>query len=151
MNKLYFQLRPAKRSFFSFFGLLYLLFLLLSTSSLQAQSTTSIVPGTETVGGLNWKDQGTIMQIVQQELSATNNSLAQPNITDWSTAMLEAYRSLLSYTQLEIQVNHDMPSAIEKAFVQMRTEVVSYPAARAMVMDDMQAQKIELIQKLTNQ
>ncbi len=128
--------------------------LILSTTisnNLFGQSSTSIAGGIETAGGLEWKSQVAIQQIIQQELVLTNNELAGPNVTDWSTAMLEAYRSLLTYTQAEMQVNHDMPSVMDKAFLQMQTETVPNQSFRAMVLDDMQAKKVELIQKLTNQ
>lgn len=153
MSKFYAKSLPSKSPISWLSGSFFFLCLVLGTSfsDLQAQSSTSIAGGIATQGGLEWKSSSAIQQILQQELLVTNNELAGPNVTDWSTAMLEAYRSLLIYTEAEMQVNHDMPSVMDKAFVQMATETVSDPKFRAMVMDDMQAKKIELIQKLTNQ
>jgi len=154
MSKFYPQSIAFKKSFRLLSRLYLFLALVLSTalySSLQAQSSSSIAGGVATAGGFEWKSQASIQQIIQQELVATNNELANPGVTDWSTATLEAYRSLLTYTQVEMLVNHDMPSVMDKAFLQMTTETVPNPSFRTMVLDDMQAKKIELIQKLTNQ
>ncbi len=48
---------------------------------------------------LLWKDAATMQQIIQTELTETNLELVKPNLTDWSVAMLEAYKSFLTHTQ----------------------------------------------------
>lgn len=121
--------------FVSFFGM-------------NAQTSASVALHSD---GFQWKSPSEVQQIIQQELDQTNATLALPNLTDWSTAMLDAYRSLLTYAKAEVQVNHDFPNALDKAFNQMKNESVPNPPARAMVMDDMQAKKVELVQKLTYQ
>lgn len=87
--------------------------------------------------------------IIQQELTDTNNALAMPNQTDWSDAMLKAYRSFLQFAQTNVPGNHDMEAALNQAYKSTQTEVVPDPAARAMVMDDLYQKRVELEQKLT--
>jgi hypothetical protein len=119
-----------------------------SFSMMNAQANSSL---TENTNGLVWKDKLTIEQIVQQEITKTTAALASQGLTDWSTAMLEAYKSLLLYTQLGMQESHDMPDILDKAFIQMENESVQNPDSRKMVLDDMKAKQVELIQKLTDQ
>jgi hypothetical protein len=121
---------------------------LLSFSTAQAQANASLMVQSS---GFEWKDQATIQQVIQQELTQTNAALSVPNLTDWSQAMLEAYRSLLTFTQAEMPGNHDMQGVLDKAFHQMEIEPVQDPKFRAMVIDDMKAKQVELVQKLTFQ
>lgn len=115
---------------------LSLLIVLFSGLAVQAQDS-------------RWKDQATMNSIVQQELTDTNNALAMPNQTDWSDAMLNAYRSFLQFAQTEMASNHDTEAALNLAYKLTQTEVVPNPAARAMVMDDLHQKRVELEQKLT--
>ena len=122
--------------------------LILPNGNLNAQAVALF---TDPSGGLQWKDQVTIEQVIQQELTETNASLTMPNLTDWSSAMLAAYRSLLTYTQAQLQENHDIQDVLDKAYVLMQMEPVQQPASRAMVLDDMKAKQVELAQKLSFQ
>lgn len=88
---------------------------------------------------------------MQQEITKTTSELSAQGLTDWSTAMLEAYKSLLLNTQAGMHESDDMPYVFDKAFVQMQNEPVQNPESRKMVLDDMKAKQVELIQKLTNQ
>lgn len=124
---------------------------LLFYAGLNAQVSAVATAGTHNGGDFQWKDQATMQQVIQQELAQTNTSLAMPGLTDWSSAMLEAYRSLLTFTQAEMQGKQDMPGVVDRAFTSMQTETVQDPASRAMVMDDMRAKQVELVQKLTFQ
>lgn len=125
-------------------------FLFLSFSILRGQAGASIF---ENGDSYQWKDLVTIENIIEKELSDTEAALTLPDLTDWSTAMLEAYQSLLNFTKLEMtQSNdHDMIAILDQAFYQMQNEPVQNPKSRAMVIDDMKAKQTELILKLTNQ
>ena len=96
-----------------------------------------------------WKDFAAMQQVVQAELLATNVSLNQPNLTDWSTAMLKAYKSFLSYTQVNMQASNDMGPVLDQAYEWIKGEPVLDAPARLMVLDDMKAKQVELILKLT--
>lgn len=122
--------------------------LLLSSSILNAQASYSL---NQMAGGFQWKDKSAMEQIVQQELDKTSAALVVPDLTDWTTATLEAYRSFLIFTQAEMQLTHETSKALDKAYDDMKTENVQHPESRAMVLDDMKAIQTELIQKLTNQ
>ncbi|MBK9982992.1 MAG: hypothetical protein IPP15_11315 [Saprospiraceae bacterium] len=119
-----------------------------SISLMNAQANSSLIGS---ANGLSWKDKLTIEQIVQQEITKTTSELSAQGLTDWSTAMLEAYKSLLLNTQAGMHESDDMPYVLDKAFVQMQNEPVQNPESRKMVLDDMKAKQVELIQKLTNQ
>ncbi|MGB4849686.1 MAG: hypothetical protein WBP41_17305 [Saprospiraceae bacterium] len=124
------------------------LVLVVSCSKLSAQVSPSFAQGTS---GFQWKDKSAIEQIVQQELDKTSAALTVPDLTDWTLATLEAYRSFLIFTQAEMQVTHEMSEALDKAYDDMKTENVQNPESRAMVLDDMKAIQTELVQKLTYQ
>lgn len=99
--------------------------------------------------GLQWKDKATMQLVVQQEITATNTELAKPNLTDWSTAMLEAYKSFLTFTQPKMAASSDMSVLLNQAYDWIKTEAVQNVPARQMVLDDMKAKQQELILKLT--
>ncbi|HMX40477.1 MAG TPA: hypothetical protein PKD78_09120 [Saprospiraceae bacterium] len=99
--------------------------------------------------GPQWKDRATQQQIVQQELAITNTELAKPNLTDWSTAMLEAYKSFLTFTEPKMKSAGDMGALLDQAYQWIKTETVQNAAMRQMVLDDMKAKQQELIYKLT--
>ncbi len=88
-------------------------------------------------------------KVVQQEISETNTSLAKPNLTDWSMAMLEAYKSFLLHTQANMQGAKDMNLVLDQAYAWIKTEPVQNAPARIMVLDDMKAKQTELMLKLT--
>lgn len=98
---------------------------------------------------LLWKDQAVMQQIVQDELAATITDLAKPNLTDWSTAMLEAYKSMLLFTQSNMSDTKDMGVVLDDAYAWIKTEPVADVKARQMVLDDMKEKQRELTQKLT--
>jgi hypothetical protein len=120
---------------------------LLAGNGLAAQSPA--IEAGATSSGLLWKDQATMQQIVQDELAATNTDLAKPNLTDWSTAMLEAYKSLLTFTQSNMAGAKDMGVVLDDAYAWIKTEVVADVKARQMVLDDMKEKQRELMLKLT--
>jgi len=99
--------------------------------------------------GLIWKGQSAMQQIVQDELTTTNTDLAKPNLTDWSTAMLEAYKSMLLFAQSNMLDTKDMGVVLDDAYAWIKTEPVADVKARQMVMDDMKEKQRELTQKLT--
>jgi hypothetical protein len=96
-----------------------------------------------------WRDQVAMQQIIQTEITLTNASLTQPNLTDWSKAMLEAYRSFLGYTQSNMSGAKDMSVVLDQAYAWIKSEPVPNVPARKMVLDDMKAKQNELILKLT--
>lgn len=124
---------------------------LLFCAGLNAQVAAISAPGSG--NGLQWKSQTTMTLTLQQELTTTNTALLQPNLTDWSEAMLLGYRSLLTYTQTQMQVqgSQKMPSVMDKALQLTLAEPVQQPLSRSAVADDLKAKQVELIQKLTNQ
>jgi hypothetical protein len=99
--------------------------------------------------GPQWKDMATINSVLQQELTDTNNALSLPNLTDWTIAISEAYRSFLLHAQAEIPQGHDIPSALDKAYELAKTEPVADPKARAMVIDDLKGKQVELAMKIS--
>ncbi len=122
-------------------GVLFVCFGLSTNAQVSTISTNSST--------FQWKDRAVMEQIIQQELTETNASLALPNLTDWSTAMLEAYRSFLTTTQSSMNDEKDMMVVLDVALSQVKTEQVSNQASRNMVLDEMNAKQGELIQKLT--
>jgi len=126
---------------------------LLFYAGVNAQSASAAISGTGSADGFQWKSPATITLILQQELTQTNNALLQPNLTDWSEAMLKGYRSLLTFTQAQMQIqgSQKMTFVVDKALELTLAESVQLPLPRAMVADDLKATKIELVQKLTNQ
>lgn len=126
--------------------------LLAAASSFTGNSLTAQVtaPATEAGHAPEWKGQAVMEQVVQQEIAETNASLALPNLTDWSTAMLEAYKSFLLHTQANMQAGKDMGAVLDQAYIWIKTEPVqSATPARLMVLDDMKAKQVELMLKLT--
>lgn len=117
-------------------------------SAINGQANSSF---SGTANGLQWKERLAIEQILQEEITKTTADLASMGLTDWSTAMQEAYKSLLLNAQSGMHESHDMTDVLDKAFLQMQNEPVEHPESRAMVLDDMRAKLVELIQKLTNQ
>jgi hypothetical protein len=115
------------------------------TSSSQGQSVAS----NDASSGYNWKPSIEINQIIQAELAAAEAVLVQPNLTDWTTAMMEAYRSYLTFAQVDLQQGKDNLISLNKAYDWIKTETVPDPPSRAMVMDDMKAKQAELILKLS--
>ena len=99
--------------------------------------------------GLLWKDVATIELIIQEELTETNAELAKPNLTDWSTAMLDAYKSFLTHTQSKMAVSMNMSQLLDSSYEFIKTETVQNAAARKMVLDDMKAKQQDLVLKLT--
>lgn len=123
--------------------LLVSMLLLCLSSTLQAQAS-ALQPDEDS----KWRPLGEMQQIVQLELDDTNAALVQPNLTDWSLAMLEAYRSFLQQTQNGLSTKN-MSDVLENAYQWIKTEPVSNQAARNMVLDDMRAKQTELRSKLT--
>ena len=122
-------------------------------NQLAAQTNNPAIESGQQTGysasGFKWRGQVAMEQIVQQELSETNASLALPNLTDWTTAMLGAYKSFLLYAQTDMQGGKDMNVVLDKAYAWIKTEPVQDKAMRNMVLDDMKAKQIELEMKLT--
>lgn len=129
-------------------GLLLVVASLFLGNQLAAQANS---PATDAglANGLLWKDQVAMEKVVQQEISETNTSLAKPNLTDWSMAMLEAYKSFLLHTQANMQGAKDMNLVLDQAYAWIKTEPVQNAPARIMVLDDMKAKQTELMLKLT--
>jgi len=119
---------------------------LISTNQLAAQSP-ALEAGIS--NDVQWKDFAVMQQVVQAEILATNVLLAQPNLTDWTTAMLKAYKSFLFYTQVNMQPSNDMGPVLDQAYEWIKGEPVQDAPARLMVLDDMKAKQVELILKLT--
>lgn len=113
--------------------------------SMRAQQTTQ----EDGTNGLLWKDAPTMQLIIQSELTETNTELAKPNLTDWSTAILEAYKSFLTHTQSKMAGSKDMGQLLDSSYEFIKTETVQNVAARKMVLDDMKAKQQDLVLKLT--
>ena len=113
--------------------------------SMQAQQTIHDAGD----NGLLWKDAATMQLIIQTELTETNTELVKPNLTDWSTAMLEAYKSFLTHTQSKMAGSTNMVQLLDSSYGFIKTETVINTAARKMVLDDMVAKQQELVLKLT--
>ncbi len=140
------QVRPL---YFSYIVAIIGVFLFtISVSEVYAQTNSALI---QNGNGYQWKDQQTIQQIVQEELTQTLEDLTLPGLTDWSNAMLEAYKSFLTFTRVGMAESHgeDMIVILDTAFNNMRTEDIEHPENRIMVMDDMHAKQVELVQKLT--
>lgn len=138
-------MKSKTRSYLIAFLAIYL-FSAAGFASLNAQTAL----GSNASPGWNWKSQPQIDQILQQELTETDNALSQPNLTDWASASYSAYRSLLVFTQEELQQGkQDVLAALQTAFERMKTEPVSNATARSWVIDDMDAKKNELIVRLS--
>ncbi len=126
--------------------------LLLAATLFPANQLTAQNPAIEagiTSSTVQWKSFAVMQQVVQQEILATNVTLAQPNLTDWTTAMMQAYKSFLAYTQANMQASSDMGAVLDQAYDWIKGEPVQNVPARLMVLDDMKAKQIELILKLT--
>ncbi len=132
-------------------GLLLLVASLFMGNQLSAQTASPTLEASTSVSSFLWKDQATMQQIVQQEITETDVSLAKPNLTDWSTAMLEAYKSFLAHTQANMQGAKDMGMGfvLDQAYAWIKNESVLNAAVRLMVLDDMKAKQVELTLKLT--
>lgn len=122
---------------------------LFTVNGLSAQTNHPATDAGLNKYGLLWRDQATMEQIVQDELNATNTDLAKPNLTDWTTAMLESYKSFLLFTQSNMSSAKDMGAVLDDAYAWIKVEPVADVKARNMVLDDMKAKQSELTQKLT--
>lgn len=130
-------------------GLLFVASLFMGNQLAAQANSPATDAGLATPNGLLWKDQATMEQVIQQEISETNASLALPNLTDWSKAMLDAYKSFLLHTQSNMQGGKDMGDTLDKAYAWIKAEPVQHQPSRDMVLDDMKAKQTELMLKLT--
>ncbi|MEP7197586.1 MAG: hypothetical protein ABI851_13775 [Saprospiraceae bacterium] len=98
--------------------------------------------------GYYWKDQASIIQILDDEILKTTDSQKLPNSTK-NKAILEAYKSLLVNSKSFLEKGVSVHEFLDKAFEVMMNEQGVIPYKRALLLNDMNIKKQELQLKLT--